>query len=206
MIYMIIMMMNYIDDDEDDDIVLLTPIPKKRKIIKKSSTPKQDEVREFIESLNKDIDNLEASRNKPFISISAVDKKIKEKKEQQKKLKRLRQLQKASKVQRTKQKKALNIFKKQNPDDNTVTVREGIGIYFTYNIGDIHVVILMIYTVPGHPPVECYAPHFGAVLMEIINNHCKTDPRRQSEMITACDSLKKLAEQARHIIIQYLLN
>eukprot|EP01084_Bolivina_argentea_P040080 74063_1 len=55
----------------------------------------------------------------------------------------------------------------------------------------------MIKDKAGRCNVEMYFPHFGAVLMDIVNDVCATDPKRASEMLTFCDSLPKFCEEVQ---------
>eukprot|EP01083_Nonionella_stella_P205675 748760_1 len=71
----------------------------------------------------------------------------------------------------------LKIYNKEHPEDTNFIVKDA----------------------PGRPNVERYFPHFGSVLMDIVNEFCATDPKRRSEQLTYCDSLASFTSKVNEM-------
>ena len=136
-----------------------------------TKAPKQQECVDIINDINSRIINLLSLKTTPYSDSKKVDNDVNELKKDKKAIEpELRRLQSNAKSQsklRSKKRDIIKKFNKLHPEQMTFACKES----------------------PGRPEVERYCPGLGAVLQDIVNAFCMTDPRRRSEMLHCITTL-----------------
>eukprot|EP01083_Nonionella_stella_P205674 748759_1 len=150
---------------------------KKRRIY----TPAQNNIRNEIAAKESKIAGLTCDLRRPFVKVDEIQGAINDENDLivglKKKLKRLQNNAEAQQKRTANKNEKLKIYNKEHPEDTNFIVKDA----------------------PGRPNVERYFPHFGSVLMDIVNEFCATDPKRRSEQLTYCDSLASFTSKVNEM-------